>query len=375
MTGDSHRMPALALLAYLVSHHQPVSRELIRETLWGSSGAASGAGVVSPKTVSNTATRARQALGDDPGRPMLLTVSDRGYELSAAVTSDWQRFQILSAQARAAKSGPEAAELFGQALALVRGARSRGNATDSSILALSAEQVDYFIAARVVDVAEELAELAVGHSDWQLASDAAQKGMRLDPTREALYRAWMHALGRSGRSDRVPQVYQKLVTELRTHYDDAMTPADDTETVYRSYARRAGASPPARHRPTILPLATRWWAAPVAVTAACRASPHARASATATTTAAAADHCNGVDGPSSGWVPGVLLVRLVVMDSSGGRRYRPAHFERPGHTNQKPAISVVNELSKLERTDPRYTPGAHRFRARPGQPDADFLAN
>ena len=54
----------------------------------------------------------------------------------------------------------------------------------------------------------------------------------------------MHALGRSGRSDRVPQVYQKLVTALRTHYDDAMTPADDTETVYRSYVRRAGASRP-----------------------------------------------------------------------------------------------------------------------------------
>ena len=72
---------------------------------------------------------------------------------------------------------------------------------------------------------------------------AVEKGLQLEPTREELFRLWMHALGRAGRPAKVDDVYRRLKLVLRQRINPLQEPQAASRDVWRSYtsAELAGA--------------------------------------------------------------------------------------------------------------------------------------
>jgi DNA-binding SARP family transcriptional activator len=236
------RMAALGLLAYVAVHKRPVSADELAGSLWPLDATNDNLAGPQRKTVLNVVSRARTVLGYGLGGAERLAYSPLGYRLTDDVTSDWGRFERYVALARG--RGPaEAMASLRRALDLVRG-QPFGGATSSQFFEwVASEHLDMTICAKAVDVAQDLGELALGAGDLATVTWAVDKGLQLDPTREEMFRLWMHAEGRAGRPAKVDDIYRRLKLVLRQRIHPLQEPQDASRDVWRSYTSADVAGP------------------------------------------------------------------------------------------------------------------------------------
>jgi DNA-binding SARP family transcriptional activator len=230
----SRRMAALAVLAYMAAHDRPVNADELGGALWPLDATKDNLGGPQRKTVMNVISRARLVLGYGARGQERLAYSAQGYRLAPEVTSDWARFEILVAGARLA-SPPDAIGVLRIALELVRGEPFGGALSSQFFEWVASEHLDLMLTARVADTAEDLGELALEAGDFETVLWAVGKGLQLDPTREELFRLWMHALGRSDRPAKVDDVYRRLMLVLRQRIHPLQEPQEASREVWRSY--------------------------------------------------------------------------------------------------------------------------------------------
>ena len=239
----SRRMAVLALLAYMASHRRPLRADELASALWPLDASKDSMGGPQRKTIMNLISRARGVLGYGAEGAERLAYSPQGYRLSPEVTSDLERFEkhlVVARQQRA----PEAIGTLRAALDLVRGEPFGGVMSSQFFEWVASEHLDLTIVARVVDAAQDLGEYALDDGDYETVTWAVEKGLQLEPTREELFRLWMHALGRTGRPAKVDDVYRRLTAVLRQRLSALHEPQPDTREVWRRYtqadAGRAG---------------------------------------------------------------------------------------------------------------------------------------
>jgi DNA-binding SARP family transcriptional activator len=75
----------------------------------------------------------------------------------------------------------------------------------------------------------------LGAADYGTVLWAVEKGLVLEPTREELFRLWMHALGRMGRPGPVDDVYRRLKLVLRQRIHPLVEPQAASYEVWRAY--------------------------------------------------------------------------------------------------------------------------------------------
>jgi DNA-binding SARP family transcriptional activator len=230
----SRRMAVLAVLAYMVVHPRPVTADELASNLWPLDATRDDLGGPQRKTVMNVVSRARALLGYGLGAKDRLVYSPMGYRLNEEVTSDWGRFERLVARSRR-EGTAEARASLRLALELVRGEPFGGAISSQFFEWVASEHLDMTLAAKVVDVAQDLAEMALQAGDFPTATWAVDKGLQLEPTREELFRLWMHALGQSGRPAKVDEVYRRLKLILRQKVHPLQEPQAESRNVWRRY--------------------------------------------------------------------------------------------------------------------------------------------
>ncbi len=230
----SRRTAALALLAYMAAHDRPVNADELAGALWPLDATKDNLGGPQRKTVMNVISRARLVLGYGARGQERLAYSARGYRLAPEVTSDWARFETLVATARLVPP-PAAVSALRAALELVRGVPFGGALSSQFFEWVASEHLDLTLTARAVDTAEELGQLALGLGDFETVFWAVGKGLQLEPTREELFRLWMHALGRSDRPANVDDVYRRLMLVIRQKLHPLQEPQEASRQVWRAY--------------------------------------------------------------------------------------------------------------------------------------------
>lgn len=232
---DSSRiMATLGLLAYLASHPRPVTAEELATSLWPLDASKDNLGGPQRKTVMNVVSRARAVLGYGNNGKERLVLTPQGYRLTSDVTSDWARFERHVLIARGLRGEGAIAHLR-EALELVRGEPLGGAMASQFFEWVASEHLDMTISAKAVDVAQDLGELALQAGDLETVYWAVDKGLQLEPTREELFRLWMHALGASGRPARVDDVYRRLKLVLRQRIHPLQEPQPESREVWRRY--------------------------------------------------------------------------------------------------------------------------------------------
>jgi DNA-binding SARP family transcriptional activator len=230
----SRRMAALGLLAYMASHDRPVSADELASSLWPLDAGKEDLGGPQRKTVMNVISRARSVLGYGIGGKERLVYSPFGYRLADDVTSDWGRFEKFVLRARGLEPA-DAMACLRSALELVRGQPFGGTMSSQFFEWVASEHLDMTLSAKAVDVAQDLGELALGAGDFATVTWAVDKGLQLEPTREEMFRLWMHALGRAGRPAKVDEVYRRLKLVLRQRIHPLQEPQEESREVWRSY--------------------------------------------------------------------------------------------------------------------------------------------
>ncbi len=230
----SRRMAALGLLAYMASHDRPVSADQLAVSLWPLDATRDNVAGPQRKTVMNVISRARAVLGYSAGGRERLVHTPEGYRLTPDVSSDWARFEKLVSDARSEPARPAMAGLR-RALELVRGEPFSGALSSQFFEWVASEHLDLTISAKIVDVAQDLGELALEVDDYATVVWAVDKGLMLEPTREEMFRLWMHALGRMGRPGRVDDVYRRLKLVLRQRIHPLQEPQAESYSVWRTY--------------------------------------------------------------------------------------------------------------------------------------------
>ena len=230
----SRRMAALGLLAYMAAHERPVNADELGSSLWPLDATKDNLGGPQRKTVMNVISRARSVLGYGVGGKERLVYSPLGYRLSSDVTSDWGRFERYVARSRGL-ARREAMACLRSALELVRGQPFGGAMSSQFFEWVASEHLDMTVSAKAVDVAQDLGELALEDGDLGTVAWAVEKGLQLEPTREEMFRLWMHALGRSGRPAKVDDVYRRLKLVLRQRIHPLQEPQEASRRVWRSY--------------------------------------------------------------------------------------------------------------------------------------------
>jgi DNA-binding SARP family transcriptional activator len=230
----SRRMAALGLLAFMVTHGQPVSADQLGSALWPLEVSNEAFAGPQRKTVMNVISRARSVLGFGTGGKERLVHTGQGYRLSNEVGSDWARFNKLVGAARGL-SPERAVPLLRKALELVRG-EPFGSALSSQFFEwVASEHLDMTMSAKVVDSAQDLGEQALQMGDLATVLWAVEKGLLLEPTREEMFRLWMHALGRMGRTSGVDDVYRRLKLVLRQRVHPLQEPQAESYAVWHTY--------------------------------------------------------------------------------------------------------------------------------------------
>lgn len=225
---------ALSLISYLATHERLVTVEEIASALWPLDATKESMAGPQRKTVMNVISRARGLLGYRAGGAERLVYSQKGYRLTDDVTSDWGRFEKLLSQARRQPSA-DAARTLRRGLELVRGEPFTGAISSQFFEWVASEHLDFTIAARVVDAAQDLADIALAARDFESMTWAVNKGLQLEPTREELFRLWMHAFGQTGRPARVDDVYRRLKLVLRQRIHPLQEPQAESREVWRKY--------------------------------------------------------------------------------------------------------------------------------------------
>ena len=230
----SRRMAALSLLAYMASHERPITADEIASALWPLDATRDNINGPQRKTVMNLISRARSILGYNAAGKERIAYSPQGYRLSADVTSDWARFEQYLANARRQPPADAIASLR-RALELVRGEPFGGTLSSQFFEWVASEHLDMTFSARAVDAAEDLGQLALDAGDLETVVWAVEKGLLLEPTREELFRLWMHALGRAGRPAKVDDLYRRLTLVIRQRLHPLQEPQAETREVWRLY--------------------------------------------------------------------------------------------------------------------------------------------
>ena len=238
----SRRMAALALLAYMASHDRPVTADEIASTLWPLDATKDNVNGPQRKTVMNVISRARAVLGYSAAGKERIAYTPQGYRLAPDVTSDWTRFEKYLANARR-QAPSEALDSLRGALELVRGEPFSGALSSQFFEWVASEHLDLTFSARAVDAAQDLGQLALDAGDLETVVWAVEKGLLLEPTREEMFRLWMHALGRAGRPAKVDDVYRRLKTVLRQRIHALQEPQPETREVWRMYTAAELSSP------------------------------------------------------------------------------------------------------------------------------------
>ncbi len=230
----SRRMAAMALLAYMASHPRPVTAEEIASALWPLDATKDTVNGPQRKTVMNVISRARAVLGYSAAGKERIAYSPQGYRLTPDVTSDWSRFEKYVANARRQRPS-QAMTSLRRALELVRGEPFAGALASQFFEWVASEHLDLTLSAKAVDSAQDLGQMALDANDLETVVWAVEKGLLLEPTREELFRLWMHALGREGRPAKVDDVYRRLKVVLRQRLHALQEPQPETREVWRKY--------------------------------------------------------------------------------------------------------------------------------------------
>jgi DNA-binding SARP family transcriptional activator len=240
--GSSRIMAALGLLSYLAAHERPVSADELASALWPLDATRDNFGGPQRKTVMNVVSRARSVLGYGINGKERIVLTPMGYRLAGDVGSDWDLFRKRVSTAHTLGGSPEAVAHLRAALELVRGEPFGGVMASQFFEWVASEHLDMVISARIVDVAEELGDLALGAGDLGLVYWAVERGLQIEPTREELFRLWMHALGREGRPARVDDVYRRLKLVLRQRIHPLQEPQPASREVWQRYVAMEGAA-------------------------------------------------------------------------------------------------------------------------------------
>jgi len=193
------RQRALETIAYLALRESAVDREDLEISLFPH-------GANAAKTVYNTVSSARSLVGES-----LFPPSGSGrYELSPAVVTDYGVFCELVAIADEIEDAGTAADVLGDALALVRGEPFTGAGRGYAWVGPHRGM----IVTQVVDAAEELAEVRLAMGDWRSAEWAARQGLRAFPSDERMYRLLMRTARAAGNLPGVQRVFRELCDVL-----------------------------------------------------------------------------------------------------------------------------------------------------------------
>jgi DNA-binding SARP family transcriptional activator len=224
---------AVELVAYLALHRpDTVTSDRLRTRVLGSGEADAAA-----KTLFNTATAARHAMGaDDQGQPLFPPGTRTGlYRLSDAVTSDLERATGLAAIGNATEEPDLAIAHLRAALDLVEG-EPMANAL-SGYTWWESEGHGARVAAVLVNAACNLAALCVDGGYHDLAQWGLDRARLVDPYSEALSRAAMQVAAAAGDADRFRREWrecQRRVDEL----DPGASPSPRTERLYGELAQQ-----------------------------------------------------------------------------------------------------------------------------------------
>ena len=227
------------VVAYLATHrNRPVPAERLRTAAWPLSD-NERSGEVADSTFRATMSRTRTALGTDGAGTALLPESrDGSYELSPAVTCDWDDFRRLVGRADGV-ADEEAAELLRRALFLVRGAPFADSPRGSFGWAWS-EQLVSAIEVTVAGAAARLGALALDAGQHAAARWAAERGLLVLPTQEGLHRLRMSAAVAAGDFDGLEQAYTEACRAARAIDGE---PQHETTVLYEQMRRTARREP------------------------------------------------------------------------------------------------------------------------------------
>ncbi len=244
--ASARRMAALGLLAYLALHRRPVTAEELSGALWPLDRARDTGPGPQRKTVMNVISLARALVGYGSDGSERVVYTPLGYRLAPDVSCDLWRFERLVARSR--NERPEAAcRSLRQALEMVQGEPFAGTQGSQFFDWVAAEHLDLLVTARVVDTAQDLAELALSGGDLVSAEWAVGVGLGLDPVREELYRVWLQALGRQGRPAKADEVYRRLALLLRQRVHPLQEPQPATRETWAGVTGRLVAASGAGH--------------------------------------------------------------------------------------------------------------------------------
>ncbi|MHB8320263.1 MAG: LysM peptidoglycan-binding domain-containing protein [Acidimicrobiales bacterium] len=225
---------SIELVAYLALHSpDPVTGDRLRTRVLGSSEADAAA-----KTLFNTATAARRALGlDEDGSAFLPPASKTGYyRISPLVTTDIGRFDRFLAAARQARSTTMTIDFLKGALGLIEGEPLGG--VLSGYNWWHAEGHGARLEGVVVDTACELATLAGGSGRHDLARWALDQARRVAPFSESLTRSAMTLASLNDDNDRLEREWAACLRRA-DDLSPGSLPSEATEQLYVDLARRS----------------------------------------------------------------------------------------------------------------------------------------
>ena len=211
---------ALELVVYLAMHPQGATNEAWATALWPDR-------LMAPSSLHSTASVARRALGKNDLNEDHLPRAHGRLAVSASVTTDWARFEVLASSADV--------EDRRSALELIRGRPFEGlRSSDWVIL----EGIGPGIEAFVVDTSGRVAGSCLAAGDPDGATWAARKGLLVSPYDERLYRMLMRAADLGGNPAGVESAMAELVQLVADDVEpfDSVHPA--TIDLYRSLTRR-----------------------------------------------------------------------------------------------------------------------------------------
>jgi DNA-binding SARP family transcriptional activator len=228
---------AVELVAYLALHRpDAVTSDRLRTRVLGSGDADAAA-----KTLFNTATAARRAMGsDDQGVPLFPAGTRTGhYRVSDAVTVDVHRAAALAAAGSAADEADMAIALLRAALDLIEG-EPMANVL-SGYTWWESEGHGGRVAAVLVNAACNLAALAVEAGLFDVAQWGLERARLVDPYSESLSRAAMQVAAAAGDADRLRREWRECQRRM-DELDPGSTPSPRTERLYGELAQQVLAS-------------------------------------------------------------------------------------------------------------------------------------
>jgi DNA-binding SARP family transcriptional activator len=233
--GAAHPLTvkSVELVAYLACHPEGIHEERIKAALWP-------AREPRPQTWLNRVSTTRKGLGCSGGGAPFLPRFDRHVgRLDAAVRTDVEA--LVAARAQAVHESPsDAVGMLAQALELVRGrpfdAPTGYEWAFTELHVAHAERV-------IVDVAHELATVALTVGDWRRALWATDIGLRACPGSEQLYQDRMRAAAAGGDRGGIESAMRDLRRTLATADSSDMPSRDTVELAEHLHARLRNGAP------------------------------------------------------------------------------------------------------------------------------------